>query len=308
MVEASDPSHYCNTIPTCGLTIEKTATPDVIEPSVVPSCKTHGKPVKLTFRFEHNDGCSSSDHERDGKQTECSGKVDHSHGATVSADDGKSHDYVVDKNYVREGETFTISSDNFGSMHIKLSNSGGEEHDSFHAACDEPLKVGDVFGSLKLVAYNDMQAPSNEVTYEYVVINDGDPLTGVILEDDKLGTIAGPLDLATGQSETITKTAIILETTTNTVTANGMLANGVMCPASATATVIVKTAPPPKPCHKKEHESCDCKDKDGSCKDNAGNDHDYSSKTKYNDKDGINKKRHYQYFSLNKDGCQEKCW
>lgn len=60
------------------------------------------------------------------------------------------------------------------------------------------------------------------VTYTYVVTNTGDvTLYDVVVTDDQLGQIGVIDELAVGASETLTKDAVLTETTTNVVTATG---------------------------------------------------------------------------------------
>ncbi len=78
------------------------------------------------------------------------------------------------------------------------------------------------------------------VTYTYVVNNTGDTaLSNVFVTDDHLGTIAGPISLAVGASQTFTATATITATTTNIATTNGTDQTGAQVQAKANATVTV---------------------------------------------------------------------
>ena len=89
---------------------------------------------------------------------------------------------------------------------------------------------------------------AQNVTYTYVVTNNGPPMTNVQVVDDKLGVIATLPALATGESQTVSKVGSVCATTTNTVTVTGSLASGAVCEASDTATVTCKETPPEEPC------------------------------------------------------------
>ncbi|MBI1927242.1 carboxypeptidase regulatory-like domain-containing protein [Candidatus Poribacteria bacterium] len=85
--------------------------------------------------------------------------------------------------------------------------------------------------------------PGNSVTYGYKVTNDGDALTDVTVVDDRLGQIAGPFNLASGQTLNFTKTVAVINTTISQVTVTGKLANNTLCTASDTTTVTVEAPP-----------------------------------------------------------------
>ncbi len=96
---------------------------------------------------------------------------------------------------------------------------------------------------------------NQQVTYTYTLANSGSALTGLTLDDDKLGNILTGGTLAAAQSATFTKTACLSHTTTNTATAMGLLPSGAHCaPAPATATVTLIMPPPD--CNKHLHD-CD---------------------------------------------------
>ena len=88
----------------------------------------------------------------------------------------------------------------------------------------------------------------DNVTYTYVVTNNGPPVADVQVVDDKLGVIATIPALATGESQTVSKVASVCADTTNTVTVTASLATGAVCEAADTATVTCKQVPPEEPC------------------------------------------------------------
>ncbi|MBI4743874.1 MAG: DUF11 domain-containing protein [Actinobacteria bacterium] len=82
------------------------------------------------------------------------------------------------------------------------------------------------------------------VTYTYTVTNTGDdPLINVNIEDDILGHIAGPFDLAPGETKTFTKETVLNQTTTNTtiVIASDSLGGEVTATDTETVKVILPT-------------------------------------------------------------------
>jgi hypothetical protein len=83
------------------------------------------------------------------------------------------------------------------------------------------------------------------VEYTYNVTNTGDTtLNNVNVTDDKLGTIAGPITLAPGESQTFTSSAVLSQNTTNTATAKGVDVLGTQVQAQAQASVCVNNPPP----------------------------------------------------------------
>lgn len=210
------------------------------------SCDTQGKPTSLTFKYTGG-GCTDSSNDQSGAgKAGCSGDVNGLLGVSVVAGDNDLNEiYAISANSVGPGEEFTITSDKFNSnSRINITNAGGTESNGFHTSCSVPLEVGDKFGSLELVGFNDVTA-GTDVLYGYTVTNNGDPLNNVSIFDSELGTIAGMLDFATGQSRQFTKVGNVASTTTNVATVTGTLANGAECPASdeLTVEVIVPVAP-----------------------------------------------------------------
>jgi cysteine-rich repeat protein len=118
------------------------------------------------------------------------------------------------------GQTLTINVGGVDFMRVTLNGSG---------AIDKIKVVPDC-----------ATCPPGSVTYRYTVTNPGPgALANVTLVDDKLGTVPEtPLaSLGPGGSETRTAAAVVTETTSNTVTATGTLADGRTCQATDVATV-----------------------------------------------------------------------
>ena len=225
----------------CNLEVTKTATPDTIIPDPGPVCDKDNKPTSLTFKYTGG-GCGASTNLQEGKH-KCNGAIDPSSPIMVMASGKKKGTvYDVSPAVVMPEEEFVVSASKFESDSVfVLMNSGGVETDTIHTSCSKKLEVGDVFGSLTLTAIDGAGgAGGTPVTYTYTVTNNGTALTGVMVDDDNLGPIAGPLPLASGEMKTFTVTALINATTTNMVTVTGTLANNEECGASASATVTVE--------------------------------------------------------------------
>jgi len=214
-------------------------------PGPAPSCATlKANDEKLSsLSFAYTGGGCPGDNDQ-GDKSSCSGSVDPSEGVTVQAGEKVDNlNYPVDPMFVAPDGEFTIDPDKFKSNSALVAgNMGGTEINEFHTSCSQPLAVGDVFGSFTLVAING-QSGSTEVTYQYIVTNNGDPLSGVLVTDDPLGAVGGPIDMITDQTETFFKSARITETTVNIGTAVGLLSDGSECPAADSTTVTVVEPP-----------------------------------------------------------------
>ena len=99
------------------------------------------------------------------------------------------------------GDLLTIS----GEFKAETGISVGAQELEIHTSCSKPLAVGDIFGSLQLVGFNGLGGGSNEVTYSYLLTNNGDDVSNIDVVDDKLGTIASGISLLSGQSMNFTK-------------------------------------------------------------------------------------------------------
>ncbi len=219
----------------------------------IPSCdvlkEAQQTLTSLTFKYTGG-GCDQSSNGQ-GRKSKCkttpaastvSGTV------TVRAAGKKKfhkekHMYMVDSTLVDPDGTFEISADKFRhAAYIEIADgSGVVELNELHTSCSKPLAVGNVFGSLTLVAINGNDG-GVDVSYQYVVTNNGDPLTDILMSDVPLGDIGGPVDLGSGESQTFTAQAHLVSTTANTATASGFLASGEAC--SAADTVVVEAVEP----------------------------------------------------------------
>jgi serine-aspartate repeat-containing protein C/D/E len=235
----SDQSFLCNPEPqaptdSCSFTLGD-----------IPSCELLDKPASLTFKYT-GEGCDASDNTQDPDKATCTGSVGGSETVTVMADND---DYLIAPMTVAVDEEFTVSADGFDSNSVfiltgETPNGPVQETNEIHTSCSQPLAVGDVFGSLELVAFNGQRAGS-EVTYFYEVANTGDDLTSVTVTDDVLGAIAGPFNLAADQTQTFEASTDIYETSTNTAFVSGLLAGGAICPVPAAQDSVTVTVEEP---------------------------------------------------------------
>ncbi len=166
------------------------------------------RPDSLSFKYTGG-GC-----ELDPLSCQCRGDVEDAAEVSVSAISGKNSDsaktvingYIVTPNAVNRDEVFTLTVDveageRFDSdTIIKLTNAdGATESNRIHTSCSKPFGVGDVFGSLTLVAINGLTGDSSGaggtaptpdvVSYQYNVTNNGDDLSNITVVDDVFGPI-----------------------------------------------------------------------------------------------------------------------
>jgi hypothetical protein len=233
-------------------------TPDVITPTnecslapvPPPDCINAGQPKSLTFRYTGG-GCAESNNTQAPYKAFCTatpvgGLVTGNITVKAAGSSSFTYDvYNVSPSDVAPANEFTIT---FGSSYLKADSyvkitgedEGGNpvtELNKIHTSCSQPLKVGDVFGSLELVALNG-QTAGNDVKYTYTLKNVGNStITGIKLTDDKLGLIADSISLAADQSYSIDAVTELQDTTTNIATAEVV---GRICKATASATVTVE--------------------------------------------------------------------
>ena len=195
----------------------------------------------VTFAYT-GDGCPGDNDQ--GSKTSCSGSLDGALDASIEVETDEG--YMTATTSVAPGETFTVTrgGENLKSHTIvTLSNSGGSQENDVHTSCSAPLSVGDVFGALTAVGLNG-ETGGVDVTYKYVVTNNGDPLTDIDVTDDPLGFVGTIAALGTNEMDMLTKMASINGTSVNTATATADLA-GLTC--TATGMVVVEELGPP-PC------------------------------------------------------------
>ena len=220
----------------------------------VPDCTTAGKPTSLTFRYSGG-GCALSSNPQGGKAvctaTPTGGIVDGDVTVRAAGKSSLTSDvYGVNPATLPEAHEFTIT---FNGKELKADSyvelvaaNGVRELNKLHTSCSQPLRVGDRFGSLELVAFNG-QTAGNDVVYTYTLTNNGDSLKDVTLTDDKLGDVAAESTLG-NETKTYALSVGLAETVTNVAIATGTLADGQQCSATAQATVTVEVPQVPFVC------------------------------------------------------------
>jgi hypothetical protein len=199
-------------------------------------CTTQGKPTSLTFLYNGSTCANPDNNNPQSGKFLCSGSIDPSLPITI----GNAQGYLISPATVSPGETFTVSAGSFQAQSVfTLTNAGGTETESIHTSCSQVLAVGNVFGSLTLVAFNGQQG-GNQVTYTYKVTNKGAATLNDVVLSDKVNGVEvfheGPFSLASGETKTFQSAASITENTINVATVS---ANGGVCTATDSATVVV---------------------------------------------------------------------
>ena len=205
--------------------------------AIPASCDFPEKPDVPTFRVAGGD-CSASDNDQKADKVTCTGGfIDPDLPVLVSVNG----DPVFER---QPGETFNV--ERSGDPEIELGQNGVVQFNKFHASCSQPLQAGDRYGANELLLLDGIGLGTN-VTYSYVVTNNG-PATvdNITVDDDQLGFIGGIDSLAPGDSQTLTASAFISETTTNVATVDSIGAPGAVC-LETSNPVIVDVLPPP-PC------------------------------------------------------------
>lgn len=112
------------------------------------------------------------------------------------------------------GDTFVVTAKSgmsFSSKtELKLLNTGGMETNNIHTDCSVRLAVGDVFGSLTLIAINGASSSTPEATaYTYTVTNAGADVFDAQVSDPGVNapyTVGSPFDLVGGDTVVLTYT------------------------------------------------------------------------------------------------------
>ncbi len=136
-----------------------------------------------------------------------------------------------------------------------LTDSGGAVVQALRirTSCSKPLRLGDRFGSLEVVGFENPEQGKvqlgSEVKFSYKVTNTGSVALPVItVDDDKLSPTAvpgSPIALGAGQSKTLTATRFVTGPQTNTVTVEATVpGTGQMCRAQDSVTITTKQPPP----------------------------------------------------------------
>ncbi len=208
MVMDDDPANYIIN----PLSIEKLVrvTPDF---EMGDACEIAGKPEKLTFTFSQDPDAAGPIIDTNQK----SGQVEFTNNNPQLDDDGEIF-VVTNKDFsgtVSIGEEFTLD-DVGGDLEIEIFDFQGgpllQEISKYHLSCSQPIRVGDVLGSLTLTEFQgedgtvsmpdptfvDADTPATApeavigttVEFLYEVTNEGDiGLTDLNVTDDKLADL-----------------------------------------------------------------------------------------------------------------------
>lgn len=201
-----------------------------------------GKPASITFAYTGG-GCSASNNTQAAGKASCSGSVGGAQTVSVSVGgkDGKGgkkgdDGLTLSPQTVSLGGSFTVSGKFGAESTFTLSGGGGTEIDEIHTSCSQPLKAGDVFGSLTVVAVNSDKGETStlggDVQYFCKVTNTSPSsgLTDVRVTSDNIkpGTLpdictTGPIVLPQpGDSSTFPGiTRFVTSTTEDVVIATG---------------------------------------------------------------------------------------
>lgn len=249
---------------TCDLQVTKTASVSTVGPLAAP--------VGNEREHDDSDDIDSGDMYL---TCGCKGKVDelvmqYNGGsvALISVDRTGPFGTNLFSGNVAPGGLFTVAASDFGprgfkgtlGVEITLTTDGANPV-SIHTSCSEPIGPGLVVGDFTVISGGSKKldvplceiapvgCPANQqVTYTYVLTNNGTDLSDVLLVDDKMpDPIAGPMAMAGSTSQTYTRDACLYETTTNIATATGTLGDGETCsatPASVTVEMLVNPPPP----------------------------------------------------------------
>jgi uncharacterized repeat protein (TIGR01451 family) len=163
-----------------------------ITPSPQPAnaCATLGKPQTLTLQFTGG-SCTSGNSPQSGKFT-CTGTVNPAAtNLTLVSLDG-------DPVTPGPGNTFVVQGPFGAQTDFTLTGPGTNAALSIHTSCSQRLEVGEVFGPLTLVGFNNQGGPGGTtVRYRFTVRNTGAVgLTNVTLID----TILGQVGIVTSRS------------------------------------------------------------------------------------------------------------
>jgi hypothetical protein len=111
-----------------------------------------------------------------------------------------------------------------------LEGPGETQSLKIHTSCLVPLELGDVFGSMELVAINERQL-GEEVEYLYTVTNPGsDSVSDIqVMDSEGLEVDCPPDSLGSGELMECRASEIITDDTTNFATASGRNESGQTC-------------------------------------------------------------------------------
>jgi len=225
-------------------------------PAPPPAPHCDGKIKTIDFRFIGGD-CTQTTHDQDGRFS-CSGAVNVPViGITCFAGSDVFYDSAGAN--VTPGDVITVSAAHAGETQLptQMDCEITDEFDnvlmtlSLHTSCSKPVNLGDIFGALEVFGLDTTGGGviglATEVFYSYKITNHSDfAAVNVTAVDSELGELPGSPIAAIQPDEMVVleASALISETTTNTVTVNGTLETGEVCEAvEDTATVTVQETP-----------------------------------------------------------------
>ena len=225
---------------------------ECVVPAAPPEPHCTSRVRALTIRYLGG-ACSESLHTQ-GDKAQCSGEdpvADVSITFTKDADKFS----TTPNSGISIGDMFTIAKNDGGDFPSEIkfdaTGTGGTQSLMIHTSCSQPLNLGDQFGAFGVFSMDlkdeGIVSLGGQIEYQYTITNIGSDVVEVTsVFDDTLGEIAdGSFTLDPGNSQTLFKTASILEDTTNEVTVKANV-NGQPCKAKDILKVTV-VEPPPGP-------------------------------------------------------------
>jgi hypothetical protein len=217
------------------------------------------KITKLTLQYVGG-GCANSSNTQ-GTSATCTGTNIDTQPVRVLATDSGGGTKWLDKTGVLLNETFDVlasaagKTNLAGDTRIRLyDGSTLIENVKFKTDCSKKINTGDIFGGLKVVGGASTKggdfSSCSDVKYTYTITNNNGPISGLYVCDDKIGPVAGPIDLADHGTTTLEQTVSVCDETTNTVT---VYSGGIDCVDTGTEcdiaqATVTKAPPPPTPC------------------------------------------------------------
>lgn len=221
-----------------------------------------GKLKAIEFKYVGGD-CSATTNNQEGK-CQCNGDAGANDGISIVMTKDADKVTVSPSKNIQLGDVISIVADKEikAETQFKIVKNGKVLQTlNIHTSCSKPLRLGDRFGSMEVVAMlmkdGDYLSVGSEVDFTYTIKNEGDvPVENITVNDSILGVVPGspiPL-LQPGETKTLETTELITETTTSIVEVQGVTALGEECSATASSTVTV--VEPPKPPAKKHDKHC----------------------------------------------------
>ncbi len=249
-----------------------------------------GKVIRMELEYT-GQGCDASNNSQEGKRVKCEGDPAGAEPVSIVVT-GRKHKKIfrckkkkngiwTTETDVNIGETILVDAAIAGkkrlkpTTRIKVIDANGNllQKIRFDTSCRQPLRVGDQFGSMKIVSLTSTiggeatepedevcitelpdpaTTPGADVEYTYTITNNGvDILSNMTVLDDVVGTVAGsPIGmLLPGETVTLSQTKYLSAETTNTVTVTGTAFGIWQCEAGASETITqAEVQPGPDVC------------------------------------------------------------